>query len=48
MLTKKELNSYIKICDKVFKEIKDLVSNHSKKYINLSLGKKVSKDLPNE
>ena len=47
MLTKKKSSIAIKICDKVFKEIKDLVSNHSKIY-NLSLGKKVSKDLPNE
>ena len=29
---KSELNSYLKICDKVFKEIKNLVSNHSKIY----------------
>tara|TARA_X000000950_G_scaffold258053_1_gene325070 strand:+ start:5756 stop:7060 length:1305 start_codon:yes stop_codon:yes gene_type:complete len=29
---KSELNSYLKICDKVFKEIKNLVNNHSKIY----------------
>ena len=29
---KKELDSYLKICDKIFKEIRDLVNNDSKIY----------------
>ena len=30
--TKKELDSYIKVCDKVFEEVKDLINNENKIY----------------
>ena len=30
--TKKELDSYIKVCDEVFEEVKDLINNENKIY----------------